>query len=375
MIGLRGGEASVPATDGRPILFVASVGTTLGAFVAPLARSLQSSAMPCVAAAGSLASVDGFDRHHELPGFRRAGPLRVLEAYRRLYEVARAETPCLLHLHSPPALVLGRLVARRLKIQSVAVVHGTFLEPASYRGAVFAATEAVLARLATRTAVLNEDDARFYRRFALPGSVSVAPVGGMGIDLTRMRAAMAQPVAIAPSPSIVVLGRLTPEKNLDMIVDAFREVRRRHGSASLTFVGSALPGDRPWEVPAGEGIAHMRWLANPYPVLSGADLLVTASRREGFPMVIAEALLAGVPVVSVTNRGARQIKRAAPGDQLTVVANNPQALTEGVLSSLALNEPGSREDRLAQMWSQESAIGWHTALINEVLASPAATVR
>jgi glycosyltransferase involved in cell wall biosynthesis len=132
-------------------------------------------------------------------------------------------------------------------------------------------------------------------------------------------------------------------------------------------LGSAQPGDRPWAVPVGEGIAHMGWLANPAPVIAGADVLVTASRREGFPMVVAEALLVGVPVVSVTNRGSRQIQRTAGSDRLVLVGNDAKALAEAMLGSLSLSKRHSIDAGLAYGWSEESAVRWHTSLISEVL--------
>jgi glycosyltransferase involved in cell wall biosynthesis len=156
-----------------------------------------------------------------------------------------------------------------------------------------------------------------------------------------------------------------------MVVNAFREVRRRRPSASLTFVGSALPGERAWKVPAGEGISHQEWLANPYPIIAGADLLVSASRREGFSMAAAEALLLGVPVVAVTNRGARQIQRTE-NKHLTLVPNDSVALAEAMLSSVALPKVGTIDERLASIWSTQSAVQWHTDLIRKVLASRSA---
>jgi glycosyltransferase involved in cell wall biosynthesis len=188
----------------------------------------------------------------------------------------------------------------------------------------------------------------------------------MGIDLARIRAALGRPSTVGSAPSIVVLGRLTAEKNLDMVVSAFREVRRRRPTASLTFVGSALPGDTVWKVPTGEGISHIDWLADPYPIIAGADLLVSGSRREGFSMAVAEALLLGIPVVAVTNRGARQIHRRE-NQRLTLVPNDITALTEAIMSSLALTKLGAVDESLASNWSTESAVRSHTDLIRKAL--------
>jgi glycosyltransferase involved in cell wall biosynthesis len=131
-----------------------------------------------------------------------------------------------------------------------------------------------------------------------------------------------------------------------------------------------MPGDRPWNVPTGGGISHRQWLADPYPIIAGAEMLVSASRREGFSMAAAEALLLGIPVVAVTNRGARQLQRMKPR-LLTLVPNDSKALSEAMVSSLTLGKVGAVDERLASIWSTESAIRSHTELIRNVLASSA----
>ncbi len=346
---------------------MASIGTTLRLFVAPLARSLRAEGIESIAAAGGIdGDLADFDRTYRLPPFRRGSAHAVAAAYRGLRAVVDREKPSLLHLHTPPALILGRLMTRSRGIPSVAVAHGSFLEPKGPRSLVYAAFESTLARLSAATVTENEEDARFYRRHCRAGTVSVAPVGGIGIDLSRIEAAQRAPKVLGPSPSIVVLGRLTPEKNLDVIVRAFARLRTFHPGASLTFVGSALPGDRVWTVPSQPGVAQVNWLDDPYPIIAGADLMVLASRREGFSMSAAEALLLGVPVVAVTNRGVREIERHnAKG--LIVVSNSWQELERAMDSVLSRTSAFEQDRHLAQRWSQASAIAFHKDVVAKTL--------
>jgi glycosyltransferase involved in cell wall biosynthesis len=358
---------------GKRVLFVASIGTTLRLFVAPLAQSLRDAGIETIAAAGALdADLDGFDRTHRLPAFRRGGLTVVVQAYRRLRKIAILEKPSLLHLHTPPALVLGRLVARSVGIPSIAVAHGTFLEPKGARSLVYAILETALGRASAATVTENDEDADFYRRFARPGTVFVAPVGGIGIDLARIESARRSPAIRASSPSIVVVGRLTPEKNLDVIVQAFQKVRESRPGATLTFVGSALPGEAPWEVPDRAGLHKAGWTDDPYPIVAAADLLVQASRREGFSMAAAEALLLGVRVVAVTNRGVRQIERHNV-DGLAVVANDWRQLADAMERSLALGGSTMPDPALAESWSVEQAVRFQTAVILKVLEATPVT--
>lgn len=348
------------------VLFVASIGRTLKGFVSPLARALREHGYETVAASGAMEDMPAFNRTHELPPFRRSGPVAVLRALRTLDDVVRYEKPSLLHLHTPPALVLGRLVARRHNIPCIAVVHGTFLEPLGRRAVIYAGVEAVIARTATATVAVNDDDARFYRRVTRANSVLVAPVGGMGIDIQRIRSAISSPLRTAPFPSILTVGRLTPDKNLDLLIDAFQAFRTTYPSATLTFLGSTVAGEPPWSPPTGPEYVHIPWVDEPYPLIAGADMLVATSRREGFAMAVAEATLLGTRVVAVANRGTRQIARIAPGNLRTVDADAgdvAQAMRVGLSQA-----DHSSSARALLEWSTTSAVSFHAALVERVLS-------
>lgn len=348
------------------IVFFASVGITLRHVVAELAAEMRTLGYETIGVAGSMVDLEGFDSLYELPSFRRRGPADIGRAYRSLEQIVRELRPTLLHVHTPFALVLGRIAARRIGVPSLAVAHGTLLRPLGIRSLIYATSEAPIAHLAEATICENEEDARFYRKFCRRDSVSVAPVGGLGLDIDRLDLARASAVRMAPWPSIAVVGRLTPDKNLDRVVEAFRLLRKVEPRASLTFIGSAVAGEVAWEVPKEPGVDHVQWLEDPYPRIAGADLLVSASRREGFSLSVAEALALGVPVVAVANRGTRQVLRAGAVG-LTLVPNDGTALAHAMWEVLVQNPKVPVEG--AKGWSRQSAIDFHRMAIERVLAN------
>jgi glycosyltransferase involved in cell wall biosynthesis len=358
--------AAILDSPARRILFLANIGMALRQFVEPLAASLRADGFETIAAAADLGSLPGFDRTYQLPPFRRRGPADVLHAYLTLTDVIRRERPALLHLHTPPALVLGRLAGRQFRIPSVAVVHGSFLGPYGGRAVVYATIEGTLARLAAHTVTLNAEDAAFYHRWAGSRPVELAPVGGIGVDLSRLDAAVRHPRRIAAPPSVLVVGRLARDKNLDLAVDSFQQFRRRYQGATLTFLGSALPGDPRWEVPNVAGVRHQPWVPDPYPLIAGADLIVSASPRECFAMSVAEALALATPVAAVTNRGIRQLQRDRPNG-LVVSRADAFALAVAMAEALGRKRVAGERERLATAWSREVAIGFHRRIIYQVL--------
>jgi glycosyltransferase involved in cell wall biosynthesis len=276
------------------------------------------------------------------------------------------EEPDLLHLHTPPALVIGRVAAQRHGVRSVAVAHGSFLEPYGWRSMVYGSVEGVLGRASAATVTENEEDAEFYRRIAGQRPVSVAPVGGIGMDLDRLAAALRSPQRVAPQPSVVVVGRLTPDKNLDLVVSAFGRFRLRHPHATLTFVGAALPGEPAWRVPQAPGIVSLPWLPNPYPIIAGADLVVSASRREGFALGVAEALALGVPAAAVSNRGVRQLQRCGV-TALTSCPPSAHALANAMDRAIGRGALPDERARLGSMWSRENAVTFHREVVHRAL--------
>ena len=348
---------------------MATIGATLARFVAPLARELREAGMFTVGVSGSLGDTRGFDRVYELPDFRRQPPHRVFMAARRLFLVVRRERPAVLHLHTPAAIVVGRIVGLLTGTPVIASTHGTLLDAGGIVAPAFVAIEALLARISTITLTENEDDAKFYRRITAPNSVLVAPVGGLGVDVAAISRAARTARSLGQigpktGPSVVAVGRLTPEKNLDDVVAGFLRVREHHPGASLTFVGSTLKGERAWCVPDLPGVSHVPWVDDPFPLVAAADVLVSASRREGFGMVVAESLLLGTPVVAVRNRGTAEVERQHPVG-LILTASRPDKIASAIESAWGFGRVDNRG--LFHRWSRENAIDFHSAVIKSVL--------
>jgi glycosyltransferase involved in cell wall biosynthesis len=216
------------------------------------------------------------------------------------------------------------------------------------------------------TVTVNDEDAAFYRRVARRESVSVAPVSGMGLDVARLTAALRSPVRLADNPSVVIAGRLTPDKNLDLAVSAFTRFRSRHPSATLTFVGDTMPGEAAWAVPRAPGIAVHPWVRDPFPLMAGANLIVSSSRREGLALVVAEALALGVPVAAVSNRGIRQIRRRGV-TALVSCGSDAEALATAMERALRLRPTEHERGHLAAEWSRENAVSFHREAVYRAL--------
>jgi glycosyltransferase involved in cell wall biosynthesis len=125
----------------------------------------------------------------------------------------------------------------------------------------------------------------------------------------------------------VAVGRLAPEKRLDVFVDAIAEARRRGVDAAGWILGVGELHDELATQIARLGVP-VRLLGRRADVddhLLAADALAVTSNFEALPMVILEALAAGLPVIATRVGGIHEVVRdgvegilVAPGDAVAV---------------------------------------------------------
>lgn len=105
------------------------------------------------------------------------------------------------------------------------------------------------------------------------------------------------------------MGRLSPQKNLLRLIEAFVLARRQRPDLKLAVVGEGPLRGRIEETIIERGLANsVRCYSGKIgrDIVAGFDGLVCSSDYEGFPMVFLEALAAGVPIVTTPVGGARE---------------------------------------------------------------------
>lgn len=111
--------------------------------------------------------------------------------------------------------------------------------------------------------------------------------------------------------NIVSVGRLTHQKGYGYLIDMMPELLSANPKIRLYIVGE---GEERWvlEQKINKLDLHGRvmltgFLDNPYSLMGKMDLFVCSSVAEGFSLVIAEAMICGLPVVSMECAGPREL--------------------------------------------------------------------
>lgn len=173
-------------------------------------------------------------------------------------------------------------------------------------------------RSATCLHALSEAELKNYREFGLRNPVAIIP-NGISVswldaqsDPTAFRRRLALP---NDSRVLLYVSRITPKKGLPMLIEALHRVRNLLDQSCFVIAGvdefdheievrSLVDrlGLNPWVVFAGPLFGQEKRDA-----YAAADLFVLPSHSEGAPLVILEALGAGVPVLTT---------KASPWSQL-----------------------------------------------------------
>jgi glycosyltransferase involved in cell wall biosynthesis len=136
-----------------------------------------------------------------------------------------------------------------------------------------------------------------------------------GVDLERFQDDVT-PAALpwdAAQPTILYVGRLGGEKNLDVLLRAFARVRARVPAARLALAGA---GERDAELrllarelALGEAVAFLGPRGDVEALHRAARAFVLPSTSEGLPNALLEALAAGTPAVATDIEGVRAVAR------------------------------------------------------------------
>lgn len=228
-----------------------------------------------------------------------------------------------------------------------------------------------------------------------------------GVDVTTNH-----PLRSAIGDAVLFVGRISPEKGVHVLLDAWRQVKPSRPNAQLTIVGpmetcprellvdlSADPDVRAlsrFYDESGNGTGsyenHLRQqipdsiassvtFTGSLPheqvleMYSRSDLLVNPSLSEAFGMSLVEALNAGTPVVASHVGGMEEIVRETGGGILVTKAD-AAALSDAIIRMLKdpplRNRMGKRgKDHIAELYSWERIGALAETLYREVIAKKA----
>jgi glycosyltransferase involved in cell wall biosynthesis len=167
-------------------------------------------------------------------------------------------------------------------------------------------------------------------------------------------------------PVILGVGRLTHEKNFDLLIRAFATVATAR-NVRLVLLGEGKHQEKLERLIHALGVEGRvdihGFVGNPYPYMASASMLVLSSIFEGLPTVLIEALACGCPVVSTDcPSGPREILEGGKWGALVPV-NDQEALAASIRKTLDVPHNPERLQHRAWDFSVERSVDHYLSLL------------
>lgn len=132
--------------------------------------------------------------------------------------------------------------------------------------------------------------------------------------------------------TICSIGRLGKEKGFDRLLRAHAKLISQGLYHNLIILGDGVEKDNliklREELKVTKTVKFLGFKKNPYKYIKNANLFVCSSRTEGYSLVLAEAMIIGLPVLSTACGGTKEILEN--GKYGMVVENSERGIYQGI---------------------------------------------
>jgi glycosyltransferase involved in cell wall biosynthesis len=278
-----------------------------------------------------------------IPQLSRAiRPARDLTALVRLVRLFRRLRPDIVHTHTAKAGALGRVAAWAAGVPlTIHTFHGHVLD-GYFSPAVTGAFVRVERALARMTDCLVTVSPRLKAEILAmgigrPEQFEVVP---LGLDLGRFRRprpalpALRRELSLPEDvPLLGIVGRLVPIKDHATLFEAMVHLSSGPQAPHLVVIGDGE--DRPRlerlvaDLGLGNRISFLGWRTDLETIVPEMDVVICASKNEGTPVALIEAMAAGVPVLSTDVGGVGDLVTHGTTGWL-VPSSDPAAMAHGI---------------------------------------------
>ena len=259
----------------------------------------------------------------EVPMEREISPIRDLVSFWRLWRVIRALCPAVTNVGTPKAGLLGGFAAWLNRVPCrFYTLHGLRFETTKgLKRRLLIYAERLACRFAHRVICVSQSVREKAIASGLTSREQAVVFGSgscNGVDASRFAATpgmmrraaeLRRQLGIpAEAPVVIFVGRLTCDKGIPELMEAFLRLGNQFPDLRLLLVGcfedeDSLPVYTRKSLETHSHVIFAGAVKDTAPYYAIADVLVLPSHREGLPTVVLEAHAAGKPVVGALATG------------------------------------------------------------------------
>ena len=312
----------------KRVLLTATVQSHICQFHRPLVRMLHAKGYEVhVAARNNLAEKNGLkldfvDKVFDIPFSRSPLSKDNIKAYKCLKTILKNEHYDVIHCNTPMGGVVTRLAANAYRKSGTIVVytaHGFHFYKGSSLSSwlIYYPIEYVLGKLFTdKLITVSNDDFQLAKRKGLCNKVF--RIHGVGINEKKYHIYSDEEVCnrrkelnlLEEDFVGICTGELNKNKRQILVINALPQIVKEVPNFKMMFAGNGAEHDvlqaRITELGMDEFAKMIGYCPNLQDYVKVADFAISASKREGMPMNLLEAMSCEKPVIGSINRGHKE---------------------------------------------------------------------
>ena len=307
----------VELVDSKKLLYCASTTGHLKNFHLPYIQALHEAGYQVVVCADKQEPIAEADYFFCVPFQKSITSLENVKNIFRLYRFLRKEQFTAIGVHTTLAAAVVRAAVRLLPQKQRPKVfytcHGYLFDDADgWRKWKYLLPEKICAAVTDVLLVMNQRDRQLAEQYQLFRG-NLVSIPGMGVDFSRFdlpqtKQELRQQYGISVETVLFVFaGEFSARKNQQQLINAFAKVARQMPSAKLVLAGEGAMWDickeQARQLQVENRVLFPGQVKNMAVLYHCCDVCVSASRIEGLPFNIMEAMYCGLPCIASRVKG------------------------------------------------------------------------